>query len=62
MSSSIRLAAVTEAARLHGCDLQTTAKLVDDNGGQSFIFVAPYRMFVAGIAITARTRLPLRAT
>ena len=33
-----RLAAVTEARRLHGCDLQTTATLVDDEGGQSFAF------------------------
>src|SRR5215207_5960601 len=29
------LAAVTEAGRLHGCDLQTTAKLVDDEGARA---------------------------
>jgi hypothetical protein len=35
MSSSIRLAAVTEARRLHGRDLEAAAQLVDDERRQS---------------------------
>src|SRR5438874_668496 len=33
-----RLAAIAEAGSLHGCDLETAAQTVDDEGGESFAF------------------------